>query len=152
MTTTSDISLERFMLNIEKEIDIQAPADIVFAAILEQSALQPGGDSKPMGLKLEPWVGGRWYRDTGNNTGHLWGFVQVIKPAKVLEITGPMMMSYPATNHVQYRLVQSGDMTRLLFKHRAFGLIEAEHREGVNRGWQVFIEGVRDLAMKQPRT
>ncbi len=146
--TTIDTSLQRFILNIEKEIEIRAPADIVFKAILEQSSLQPGGDGKPMGLRLEPWPGGRWYRDTGNNTGHLWGHVQVIKPPRVLEISGPMMMSYPVTNHVQYKLTQTGDTTRLDFKHRAFGLIEADHREGVDRGWQIFIEAVRDLATR----
>ena len=54
----------------------------------------PGG--KPFPMKIEPWPGGRWYRDLGNNSGHLWGHVQVIKPPTLLEICGPLMMSYPA--------------------------------------------------------
>ena len=41
-------------------------------------------------MKIEPWPGGRWYRDLGNNAGHLWGHVQVIKPPTLLEICGPL--------------------------------------------------------------
>ena len=77
-------------LNVVKEVEIAAPADVVF-----QTVLEPHGPMKDMNMKLEAWVGGRWFRDLGNNTGHLWGHVQVIKPPKVLELVGPMMMSYP---------------------------------------------------------
>src|SRR5215470_4368193 len=72
---------EKFMLHIQKEIDINAPARVAFDALLEQ--LGPGGDrpdGTTMPMKLEPWPGGRWYRDLGNNAGHFWGVVQVIKP------------------------------------------------------------------------
>jgi hypothetical protein len=71
-----------------------------------------------MPMKIELWPGGRWYRDLGNNTGHLWAHVQVIKPPKLLELCGPMFMSYPATNHVQYRLVEEAGKTRLTLTHR----------------------------------
>ena len=42
----------------------------------------------PMPMTLEPWPGGRWFRDLGDNNGHLWGHVQAIKPPTLLEITG----------------------------------------------------------------
>ena len=76
-----------------------------------------------MPFKLEAWPGGRWFRDLGNNAGHLWGHVQVIKPPTLLEIWGPMMMSYPAVNHLQYRFTAQGSGTRLTFVHRGMGLI-----------------------------
>ena len=93
----------------------------------------PGG--KPFPMKIEPWPGGRWYRDLGNNSGHLWGHVQVIKPPTLLEICGPLMMSYPAANHLQYRFKAEGGVTRLVFLHRAMGLILPEHRAGLPKGW-----------------
>jgi len=77
-------------LHVVKEVLIAAPADVVFETILE-----PQGPMKDMNMKLEPWPGGRWFRDLGNNTGHLWGHVQVIKPPKVLELVGPTMMVLP---------------------------------------------------------
>jgi hypothetical protein len=38
-----------------------------------------------MPLKIEPWPGGRWYRDLGDNNGHLWGHVQASKRPRLLE-------------------------------------------------------------------
>ena len=119
MNTAAALSAE-FLLHIHKEIDINAPVGIAFEALLEQlgpSSEMP--DAKPMPMKIEPWPGGRWYRDLGNNSGHLWGHVQVIKPPKLLELCGPLAMSFAAINHVQYRLTEQGAGTRLSFTHRA---------------------------------
>ena len=134
-------------LHIRKEIEIAASIEITFEAILEE--LGPAGqmpDGKPIPFKIEPWPGGRWYRDLGNNSGHLWGHVQVIKPPTLLEITGPMPMSYPAINHVQYRLKAEGGGTRLTFHHRAMGLILPDHRDGMPKGWEHKLERVRQIA------
>src|SRR4029077_14314225 len=82
-------------IEIKKEIDIAAPLEIAFEAMLDE--LGPDAQMEngtPMPFKLETWPGGRWYRDLGNNSGHLWGHVQVIKPPTLLEICGPLMMSY----------------------------------------------------------
>jgi hypothetical protein len=118
--TSERQSVESF--EISKEIEISAPIDIAFeghAGRAWSGRQMPGG--KPFPMKIEPWPGGRWYRDLGNNSGHLWGHVQVIKPPTLLEICGPLMMSYPALNHLQYRLKAEGGVTRLAFLHRAMG-------------------------------
>lgn len=135
---------------IRKEIQIAAPIEIAFEAMLDEVGAQaqtPSGQS--LSMKLEAWPGGRWYRDLGNDTGHLWGHVQVIKPPTLLEITGPMPMSYPAVNHVQYRLTASGDGTLLTFVHRAMGLILPEHRDGMPEGWEHWLEQIRQLAERR---
>jgi uncharacterized protein YndB with AHSA1/START domain len=132
---------------IRKEIEISAPIEISFEAVLDQ--LGPEGempDGKPFPMMLEAWPGGRWYRDLGENTGHLWGHVQVIKPPTLLEICGPLMMSYPAANHLQYRLKAEGNKTRVEFVHRAVGAISPEHREGLPKGWGYWLEHIRKLA------
>jgi uncharacterized protein YndB with AHSA1/START domain len=135
------------ILNIVKEIEIAAPVEIAFEAMLAEmgpEAEMPDGTPYP--LKLEAWPGGRWYRDLGDNTGHLWGHVQVIKPPKLIEICGPMFMSYAAASHLQYRLTAEGNGTRLKLTHTAIGLIPEDHRAGVNEGWQYKIERIRKLA------
>jgi uncharacterized protein YndB with AHSA1/START domain len=109
----------------------------------------PNGQS--LSMKIEPWPGGRWYRDLENNAGHLWGHVQVIKPPTLLEIIGPMPMSYPAVNHVQYRLKQDGDRTRLTFVHSAMGVILPEHRDGMPQGWEHWLHRIRELAERRNR-
>lgn len=134
-------------LRIEKEIFISAPIDIAFAATLEELA----GDNQlpdgtPMPLVLEAWPGGRWFRDLANNSGHLWGHVQVIKPPKILEICGPLFMSYPCANHIQYRFTTEGLETKLSFLHRAIGDFPDEHREGVVIGWTHILDRIKSHA------
>jgi len=102
---TTAARIEDMTLNIIEEIHVRASLDATFAALLEQ--LGPNnetGEGRPMPMKIEPWPGGRWYRDLGENNGHFWGNVQAIKRPTLLEICGPLFMSYPAVSNVQYRL------------------------------------------------
>jgi uncharacterized protein YndB with AHSA1/START domain len=133
-------------LHISKEVEINAPIAIAFAAVLEQLGPENSTPHGPMPMKLEPWPGGRWYRDLGNNAGHFWGQVQVIKPPTLLEIAGPLFMSYPAVSHLQFRLVERGKGTRLTLTHRALGEITPEHREGVAKGWEHMLAGTKSRA------
>ena len=137
---------------IRKQIEIEAPVEIAFQAVLDElgpEGRMPNGES--LSMKIEPWPGGRWYRDLGNNAGHLWGHVQVIKPPTLLEIIGPMPMSYPAVNHVQYRLKESDGGTQLAFLHRAMGLILPDHRDGMPEGWQHWLERIREHAERKAK-
>jgi uncharacterized protein YndB with AHSA1/START domain len=132
---------------ITKEETIAAPIEIVFESVLAE--LGPESqmmDGKSMPLKLEAWPGGRWYRDLGNNAGHFWGHVQVIKPPTLLEIVGPMPMSYPAVNHIQYRLTAQGGSTVLKFTHQAMGLVVPDHRDGMPKGWAYKLNRIREIA------
>jgi hypothetical protein len=96
-----------------------------------------------MQMILEQWPGGRWFRDRGNGIGHLWGHVQVIKPPVLLELSGPMFMSYPALNHLELRLDQIAGGTKVSLRHRAIGFLDAAHREGVSKGWRHYLDSVR---------
>jgi len=152
MKTDSNARQSMETFEISKEIEISAAIDIAFEAMLDQLGPEgemPGG--KPFPMKLEPWPGGRWYRDLGNGSGHLWGHVQVIKPPTLLEICGPLMMSYAAVNHLQYRFNTEGGKTRLVFLHRAMGSISPEHRDGLPQGWQYWLERIRELAESKTR-
>src|SRR5688500_956538 len=149
----TDIAVEELQVqafDFSKDIMIAAPIEIAFEALLAE--LGPEGqmpDGKPFPMKLEPWPGGRWYRDLGNNAGHFWGHVQVIKPPTLLEICGPMFMSYPGVNHIQYRLTPEGNGTRLKVTHKAFGLIPAEHRGGMSEGWDQILSRIAELANRR---
>lgn len=134
-------------LLVEKETLIAAPIDIAFEALLEELGPESQmSDGTAMPMVIEPWPGGRWFRDLGKNTGHLWGHVQVIKPPTLLEICGPLFMSYASANHVQYRLVAEGHKTRLALIHRGLGMIADQHREGVVHGWEYKVNRVREIA------
>jgi uncharacterized protein YndB with AHSA1/START domain len=130
---------------ILREEEIAAPVAVVFETLLEQlGPYNERPDKVPLPMKLEPWPGGRWFRDFGNNTGHWWGNVQAIRPPALLEISGPLFMSYPATSNVQYRLSEENGVTRLKFAHRAAGWMPPEITEQVHLGWEYIIAKVRE--------
>ncbi len=136
-------------LEIVKEELIAAPIDVVFETILEQMGpLNETPDGTPLRMKLEAWPGGRWYRDLGNNMGHLWGHVQAINAPNLIEVYGPLFMSVPAMSNVQYRLAAEGNYTRLKFCHRAAGWILPEHRDGskIHGGWGSLLARVKSRA------
>ena len=146
MTPTAT-SIENLTLNISQEIHINASLEVTFDALLEQ--IGPGNETpegKSLSMKIEPWPGGRWYRDLGNNNGHLWGHVQAIKRPTLLEICGPLFASYPFVSNVQYRLTDVDGATTIAFRHTALGFIQDDHRSGVNQGWKTILERVRKAA------
>jgi len=127
--------IESLSLIITQEIHVQASLETTFEALLEQIGPENESERGKMPMKIEPWPGGRWFRDLGNNDGHLWGHVQAIKRPSLLEITGPLFMSYGVVSNIQYRLSEENGETVIRFHHKAFGLIQDEHRRGVTPGW-----------------
>jgi hypothetical protein len=152
-TAPSTQSISDLTLNIEEEIQVAAPLQVTFDALLEQ--LGPGAtgaDGAPMQMKIEVWPGGRWFRDLGNNNGHLWGHVQAIKRPTLLEMYGPLFMSHPVMSNVQYRLSEVAGGTLIKFHHSALGFIPDNYRSGVGTGWKQIHERVRSMAeAKRPR-
>jgi hypothetical protein len=144
---STGIKIEDLTLTITEEIHVHAPLDTTFSALLEQlGPYNEGPSGGPMPMKLEPWPGGRWYRDLGDNNGHFWAVVQAIKRPILLEFSGPLFMSYPAVSNVQYRLSEANGVTLIKFRHSAIGTISDEHRAGVSKGWGYMNEGVRKRA------
>lgn len=134
------MDLQNLTLDIEQHIKVNAPIDKVFEGLLSQLT-----DRGTVPLRLERWPGGRWFRDLGEGVGHWWGFVQVIKPPTLLELHGPLFMSYPVAGHVQFRLAEVAGGTEITLRHRAVGLIEDAHRKGAGTGWgQILSNAKRD--------
>ena len=143
------LSLESTTIQIAEEIKVRASIEVTFAALLDQ--LGPCNETqadKPMPMKLEAWPGGRWYRDLGDNNGHYWGAVQAIKKPTLLEISGPLFMSNPVINNLQYRLKESGGFTIISFRHQSFGLVLEEYHNA-KHGWAHLHELLRQRAEAQ---
>ena len=140
-------TLENLTLTINQEIHVEAPLDVTFAALLEQ--LGPGNetpDGKSLSMKIEPWPGGRWYRDLGDGNGHFWANVQAIKRPTLLEFSGPLFASFPMVSNVQYRLSESNGGTLITFCHSALGFVSDEHKAGMDKGWSSMHARVRQHA------
>jgi len=145
--TATIAKIEDLTLNIIEEIRVRASLDTTFAALLDQiGPFNEKPDGTPMPMKIEAWPGGRWYRDLGDGNGHFWGVVQAIKRPELLEIAGPLFMSYPVSNNVQYRLSEAEGGTLIQFRHSALGLILEDHRTGVRQGWAYIHENIRKRA------
>jgi hypothetical protein len=146
------MKLDEMTLEVNQHIEIKAAIGDVFRSVLYrfgEGFATPKGEALQM--ILEQWPGGRWFRDRGNGIGHLWGHVQVIKPPVLLELSGPMFMSYPALNHVEVKLEQRPGGTHVDFRHRAIGFIEPAHRQGVSSGWKHMLEQVAEDCSVQPQ-
>src|SRR3979409_1061771 len=123
-------------MSITQQIQVNAPLDATFASLLEEmGAHNEEPDGTPLPMKIEARPGGRWFRDLGHDNGHLWGHVQSIKRPTLLEITGPLFMSYPVVSNVQYRLKAIDGGTLITFRHSALGFVPDDHRQGLARGW-----------------
>jgi len=147
MSITATLAgIESLTLNVTQEIHVRASLETTFEALLEQIGPENETPEHKMPMTLEPWPGGRWFRDLGAGNGHLWGHVQAIKRPSLLEITGPLFMSYAVVSNVQYRLSEEGGETLIRFHHKAFGVIQDEHRRGVGPGWTQINERIKARA------
>lgn len=143
--------IESLTLTITQEIHVKAPLDVTFEALLEQLGPANESDRGPMPMKLEAWPGGRWFRDLGDGNGHLWAHVQAIKKPTLIEFYGPLFMSYPVASNLQYRLSEEPGGTLIRFHHKAFGLIDEDHRQNVNKGWTHINNRIRERAEAKRR-
>ncbi|MEO7673932.1 MAG: SRPBCC domain-containing protein [Pyrinomonadaceae bacterium] len=139
------MNVEDLTLDVEQSIEMKADIGDVFKRTLYR--LGDGNtreDGESLDMILEEWAGGRWFRDRGEGIQHLWGHVQVLKPPVLIEISGPMFMSYPAINHLEIKLEQVAGGTKLNLRHRAIGMIDPEHRANIGSGWGELLETLKN--------
>ena len=104
-------------------------------------------DGTPLPMILEPYPGGRWYRDLGGDNGHLWGFVQSIKRPALLEIWGPLFVSTAASSNLIYRLSETPATARSSSSRtRWSGRSPKTIGRGLASGWTALHARVRKAA------
>ncbi len=141
MTTLATVN-ETF--TIKEEIRVRASLEKTFASLLaEMGARNQTPDGNPLPMVIEPRPGGRWFRDLGGDSGHLWGFVQSIKRPVLLEIWGPLFMSTAATSNLLYRLSEADGGTLITFTHTLVGPFPEDHRPQLGAGWTALHARVR---------
>ena len=138
-------AIENLSINIAQDTHVRASLATTFAALLEEMGpSNQGQPGVPMPMTLEPWPGGRWFRDLGDGNGHHWGHVQAIKRPTLLEISGPLMMSFAAVSNVQYRLKEVDGGTLITLRHTALALFPPDgFRDAVGHGWTMMLDRIR---------
>jgi len=148
--TSPATALDDLRLNITLETRVRASLNDTFAALLDQlGPCNETPEGRSLSMKIEPWPGGRWYRDLGDNNGHFWAHVQAIKRPTLLEFCGPLFASYPLVSNLQYRLSEEDGGTLITFRHTALGFIKEDDRKGVVNGWTYMLESARVRAEGQ---
>jgi uncharacterized protein YndB with AHSA1/START domain len=143
------VKMEDFTLAITMETLVKAPIEVTFASLLEQlGPYNETPEGRSLQMKIEPWPGGRWYRDLGDGNGHYWATVQAIKKPTLLEFSGPLFASYPLVSNVQYRLSEEPGGTLIKFRHTALGFIDEEHKKGATSGWTYMLQRAVERAEK----
>ena len=146
-TAVTGSDVDDLTLSITEEIRVNATPEAAFDALVEELGRgMTGAEDQRMPMKIEAWPGGRWYRDLGDGNGHFWAHVQAIKRPTLLEIWGPLFMSYGAVSNVQYRLSAERGGTLIKFHHKAIGPIQDEHRQNVTKGWFHILSKVGERA------
>lgn len=146
-TITSAPSIEQMVIDIHQETLVRSSITTTFNALLEEiGPANLNHDGTPMPFTLEAWPGGRWFRDLGDGNGHLWGHVQAIKRPTLLEICGPLMMSFGVSSNVQYRLKEVEGGTLLTLRHSALGLFPEGYREALTQGFPIIMARVQQRA------
>jgi uncharacterized protein YndB with AHSA1/START domain len=150
MSATSTVAgLEKLTMNLTKEIRVQASLEHTFEALLEQMGPENETPQGKMPMTIEPWPGGRWFRDLDGHNGHYWATVQAIKRPELLELCGPLFMSYPVLNNLQYRLTRIEEGTRITCRHSALGVIPDEVWEGMTHGWANLWDRIQRAAERR---
>ena len=140
-------TMEDLTLTIAQEIHVNASLEVTFTSLLDQlGPYNETPDGKSLSMKIEPWPGGRWYRDLGDGNGNFWAHVQAIKRPTLLEFAGPLFASFPFVSNVQYRLSEVDGGTLIAFRHTALGFVPEDQKAGMNKGWSSMHERIRRQA------
>lgn len=89
---------------------------------------------------IETFVGGRWMQEWDGG-GALFGTFTVWDPPHLLCVTGPLAMSRPAHNLLEFQFEAAGDGTDVAIRHEAFGDFDGDTGEMYANGWRELIGG-----------
>ena len=144
---STETGIENLTLNITQEIHVRASLEVTFAALLEQLGPENETPEGKMPMKIEAWPGGRWYPRSGRRQRTFLGKRAGYQAGRrCLRSTGPLFMSYPVVSNLQYRLSEEDGGTLIKFHHKALGLIQDDHRQGVGKGWTHMHARIKERA------
>ena len=87
---------------------------------------------------IEPVVGGRWMQEWDNG-GALFGNFTVWDPPNLICVVGPLAMTRPAHNLLEFQFEPADTGTKLTVRHQSFGDFEAGTDEMYQNGWHELI-------------
>ena len=129
--------LKLITMDVAASITIDAPLDRTFRCFVERIGdwLLGYPSRENLDLKLEPYAGGRIYRDLPDGASIWWATVQIYKPNERLDFAGPLFVTAPSLSHVNVEFETEPDgASRVTVHHRTIGETPA-HPELVETVW-----------------
>ena len=133
----------------ELEIPIQAPVEVVWKALTEDTNAWWLPDFHMVGegsvVTLEARGGGQLIEIQAEGGSLLWYTVQCCKPGEVLHLVGHVAPDWggPATTMLKLALEENDGGTRLRVSDALFGCIDDDSVQSLIDGWtQLFTEGL----------
>lgn len=128
---------------VQSEIAINAPRKRVFEAIVRETDrwFWPGKAGKPNPpSKIEPWIGGRFWRDEsatgGDGAGELYATVATIRPPEMLRMVGDFASEKAYAGTITLRLDADGDRTTVRVTHACSGDVPDDKVREFDQGWK----------------
>lgn len=134
----------------ELEIPIQAPVEIVWKALTEDTNAWWLPDFHMVGkgsvVTLDARAGGQLIETQPDGGSLLWYTVQYCKPGEALYLVGYVAPDWggPATTMLKLALEEHDGGTRLAVSDALFGCIEDSGVQSLHEGWtQLFTDGLK---------
>jgi DNA-binding transcriptional ArsR family regulator/uncharacterized protein YndB with AHSA1/START domain len=127
-------------MEVEVEVTIEAPREQVFDALVNHVGDWWGHTVEDGKVVLEPWVGGRFFEESGDGEGFFFGKVTALKAPELLRITGPYGMTGAVVGVAETRLRADGKRTVVEVTHRAWGDVDEAAQKSYSEGWRALYE------------
>jgi DNA-binding transcriptional ArsR family regulator/uncharacterized protein YndB with AHSA1/START domain len=134
---------------VELEIPIQAPAERIWKALVEETTFWWSKDfytsQKTKGFHIEPKLGGRMYEDWGDGAGVIWYEIFAINPPLSLDLRGYLAVPYgPAFSLLHLELKANAGETVLMLSDSTIGAPKDDGKAKFD-GWkQLFEDGLKN--------
>ena len=140
---------------VELEIEIRAPVERVWQALMEETDFWWHKDfyvnPKAQRFHIEPRLGGRMLEDWGNDSGVVWYEIFAFDPPRSVDFRGSLAVPFgPALSLLHLELQAVGESTRLMLSDSTFG-VSTDDGKSKRDGWtQLFEDGLKNYVEKQP--
>lgn len=139
------MSEELTVRKLELEISINAPAERVWKALVEEPTRWWRADfytaPEPRRFTIEPWAGGRMFESGAGGVEVLWGNIASIVPGRRLDVVGHLTPSYggPATTMFRIALQETEGRTILRLSDCVHGRVDDKLVNALDEGWRALL-------------
>lgn len=134
-------------LHVATEVTVDAPRSRLWQAVLAVGEWWPHRFRPGSDVALEPWVGGRFLEDWGDEGGGaLYGQVTEIAPGDRISVSGPMGLQGAVSSRWTLTLADDGGSTVVRLDHSVIGDVDEQTSAAYTSGWDEVLAALAAAA------